>query len=160
VVKQLAGKSSADEVAAAMEKLPLPNLRPFRLIAIAPRETRITEWRWNLQRLTRGEHNWRRQHWFSSGFHERRAELERQRVCDEASDHQPGGSLSWLRRLHRSHAPKRGSFSICMHRPDASTVSYTEVVVSKRRATVRYKPGPSCSNGAMATTTISLVRGL
>jgi len=160
VVRQLAGKSSADEVAAAMKQLPLPKLRPFRLIAIAPREKRITEWRWNLQRLTRREHQWQRQHWFSSGFDEERAEHERQRVCDETSDQQSTESLSWLRRLHRSHAPKRGPFSICMHRPDASTVSYTEIAVRDGRVTMRYKPGPSCSNGAMATTTISLVRGL
>ena len=66
------------------------------------------------------------------------------------------GRLDWLRRLHRSHSPQRGPFSICMHRRDAATVSYTEVAVSKRRATMRYKSGPCCSNKAMATKTISL----
>src|SRR5438552_1368403 len=52
----------------------------------------------------------------------------------------------------------RGQFSICMHRRDAATVSYTEVAVPKRRATMRYKSGPCCSNQAMATKMISLPR--
>jgi hypothetical protein len=160
VVKELAGKSTAKEIAAAVKKLPVRKLRPFRLIAILSRERRVIEWRWNLQRLAIRNHEWQRQHWFSSGFDERRAELERQRVCDAANDQQSAESLSWLRQLHRSHAPKRGAFSICMHRPDAATVSYTEVAVSKRRATMRYKPGPCCSNGANVTRTISLACAL
>jgi hypothetical protein len=158
VVRELAGKSSADEIANSVMKLQLRKLRPFRLIAIVPSERILTEWRWNLEWLTMRTHEWQRQHWFSSGFDEGRAELERQRVCDAASDRQSTGSLSWLRQLHRSHAPKRGPFSICMHRADATTVSYTEVAVSGRRATMLYKPGPSCSNGAFVTRTISLAR--
>ena len=155
VVSALAGKFSADELANGVVKLPLRKLRPFRLIAIAPSEKGVTEWRWNLERLTMRNHNWQRQHWFSSGFDEERAELERQRVCDLAHNGQLL-SLRSLRQLHRSHAPKRGPFSICMHRANATTVSYTEVAVSGRRATMRYKPGPCCSSAAMAVKTMAL----
>jgi hypothetical protein len=174
VVKELAGKSTGHEIESALKKLPVRKLRPFRLIAILPGERRVVEWRWNLQRLAIRNHEWQRQHWFSSGFDERRAEFERAKICSSfvAGDGDPGSktmpagvtaagySLSWLRRLHRSHAPKRGPFSICMHRRDAATVSYTEVVVSKQRASMRYKSGPSCSNGAKVTRTISLARAL
>jgi hypothetical protein len=158
IVKALGGKSDADEIAQAMAKLPLRKLRPFRLIAIISSEKLVIEWRWNLERLNRRNHEWQRQHWFSSGFDEDRAELERRRVCDAAHDQQR--SLNWLRRLHCSHAPVRGPFSICMHRSDAATVSYTEIAVSKRRATMRYKPGPCCSGGTTVTRTISLARSL
>jgi hypothetical protein len=160
VVKELAGNSSADEIANGVMKLPLRKLRPFRLIAIAPRERRVIEWRWNLQRLVTRNHEWRRRHWFSSGFDERRAEAERQRVCDGAKPQNLVERLNWLRQLHRSHAPKRGPFSICMHRSHAATVSYTEVTVSKQRAAMRYKSGPACANGAKVTRTISLARSL
>ncbi len=37
VVKELAAKSTADEIATAVKKLPVRKLRPFRLIAIVPR---------------------------------------------------------------------------------------------------------------------------
>jgi hypothetical protein len=160
VVKALTGKCGADQIADGIGKLPLRKLRPFRLIAIVPRELSVTEWRWNLEWLSMRDHKWEPRHWFSSGFDERRAELERRCICDAAHAHQPTTSLSWLRQLHRSHAPKRGPFSICMHRRDASTVSYTEVTVSARRATMRYKPGPCCSNGAMMTKRILLGGGL
>ncbi len=156
VVRKLAGKSSIREIAAALAALPLNRLRPFRLIAIIPSEQRVTEWRWDRNRLFAHKRAWERRHWFSSGLDEPKAELERGRVCDYAQRQRSIGSLSWLRRLHRSHSPERGPFSICMHRPDAATVSYTEVAVSKRRATMRYKSGPCCSNKAMATKTISL----
>jgi hypothetical protein len=146
------------------------------LIAIAPLEKRLTEWRWNLEWLTMRNHKWQRQHWFSSGYDESRAEQERAKVCasflagDEvvagggdpgrerarAAVNAAGYSLSSLRQLHRSHAPTRGPFSICMHRLDASTVSYAEVAVSEKRATMHYKPGPCCSNGVTVTKTISL----
>jgi hypothetical protein len=158
VVDALAGKCSADEIATGVMTLPLRKLRPFRLIAILPSERRVTEWRWNLEWLTMRDREWQRQHWFSSGFDEGRAELERQCVCDAAQNGQSIASLGWLRQLHGSHAPKRGPFSICMHRADATTVSYTEVTVSGRRATMRYKPGPCCFNGTMVTNAISLAR--
>jgi hypothetical protein len=170
VVTALAGKSVADEITSGIGTLQLRKLRPFRLIAVLPSQKRITEWRWNLEWLTMRDHRWQPQHWFSSGFDERRAELERAKVCasfvagggdpgresGRAGVNAPGYSLNWLRQLHRSHAPKRGPFSICMHRPDASTVSYTEIAVSEKGATMRYKPGPSCSAGTTVTKTISL----
>jgi len=81
VVRKLAGKSSTSEVAVALNELPLNRLRPFRLVAIIPTEKSLTEWRWDLDRLTTRKHAWKSRHWFSSGFDEPRAERERDRVC-------------------------------------------------------------------------------
>ncbi len=158
VVRKLAGKSSTKEIAAALGELPLRRLRPFRLIAIIPSEKAVTEWRWNLDRLSTRKHAWKSRHWFSSGFDEQRTERERNRICKAAQNQKSADRLGWLRRLHRSHLPKRGPFSICMHRSDAATVSYTEVAVSGQRATMRYKAGPCCSKREMITKTISLAR--
>lgn len=163
VVRELAGESRTDEIAASVTKLPLRKLRPFRLIAVAPGEGRVIEWRWNLQRLTRCDHRWQRQHWFSSGFDEHRAEVERAKICasyvaggDDPGRRENSGrgnragvvaagySLKQLRDLHRSHAPNRGPFSICMHRVNAATVSYTEISVTKNSASMRYASGPPC----------------
>lgn len=160
VVETLANKSSVAEIGAALRKLPLRKLRPFRLIAIVPSDKTLTEWRWNLERLSARKHMWQCQHWFSSGFDERRAEFERSRICELAQKQESAGSLGWLRRLHRSHSPKRGPFSICMHRSDAATVSYTEVEVTNRHAMMRYKSGSSCSKAASVTETIPLALGM
>lgn len=146
VAMALAGKSSTAEIAIAIAALPLKTLRPFRLIAIVPSEKLLTEWRWNLNRLSASQHAWQPRHWFSSGFNEAEAERIRAAVCTEfaAAGVAPGHNA--LRKLHRSHAPRRGPFSICMHRADAVTVSYTEVVVSAGRVIMRYKKGPPCSS--------------
>src|ERR1041385_1392677 len=111
----------------------------------------VNEWRWNLRRLAIRNHEWRRQHWFSSGFDEDRAEVERQRVCEDANDRDSADSLMWLRGLHASHAPKQGPFSICMHRGDATTVSYSEVAVGPRSDAMRYKNGSLCSQRSTMT---------
>lgn len=170
VVREVAGESSIDEIATLVKKLPLRKLRPFRLIVIDPDQKRVTELRWNLQRLTSCDHGWQRQHWFSSGFDERNAECVRARICasfvagggnpgkpdtsrrnGRAAVNAAGYSLRWLRNLHRSHRPKRGPFSICMHRVDAATVSYTEVSVTGTVASMRYASGPPCIARFMVT---------
>jgi len=144
VVEALAGKSSSGEIARGIQTLPLRKLRPFRLIAIVPAENRIMEWRWNLNRLSTRKHPWKLRHWFSSGLDEARAEAERMRVCVAMRNHSANKDLKWLRHLHRLHAPKRGPFSICMHRPDAATVSYTEIRATDKAVVMRYADGPPC----------------
>jgi len=163
IVRELAGEISAHQIATSVKRLPLRKLRPFRLIVIATDQKRVTELRWNLQRLTRCDHDWQRQHWFSSGFDERNAERVRAKICASlvagggdpgkpdtsrrswrAGVNAAGYSLKQLRKLHRSHAPTRGPFSICMHRADAATVSYTEVSVTEKSVSMRYADGSPC----------------
>ena len=147
ILPSLAGKGCGEDIANSLTDLPLKEIRPFRLIAIVPKEKAVTEWSWNLKRLSERKHPWTSRHWFSSGFDERRAESVRSRVCEQ----KPKANIDQLRQLHRSHAPRRGPFSICMHRADAVTVSYTEVSVENRKVTMRYKPGTPCSNSRTVT---------
>jgi transport and Golgi organization protein 2 len=142
IIRTLAGISASDEISTAVKKLPLRKLRPFRLIAIVSAENRVIEWRWDLNRLLIRKHSWESRHWFSSGLDEATAEAERTRVCATLPVESAKRDLKWLRRLHRSHEPERGPFSICMHRPTAATVSYTEIAVSGRSVVMRYKDGP------------------
>ena len=158
VIRKLAGISTSDEISAAVKKLALRKLRPFRLIAIVSSENRVIEWRWNLNRLSIRKHSWEPHHWFSSSFDEATAEATRARVCAALPDEPAKQHVKWLRRLHRSHEPERGPFSICMHRPDAATVSYTEVAVSGRSVVMCYKHGPPCSRRSTTTKTCKLSR--
>ena len=45
---------------------------------------------------------------------------------------------------HRSHSPERGPFSVCMHRVDAQTQSYTHVSVDVDQIRYSYVPGSPC----------------
>jgi hypothetical protein len=62
--------------------------------------------------------------------------------------------VEWLRRLHRSHRPEIGPYSICMHRDDAATVSYTEIVVSRGISRMRYESGPTCKPTAQSISSL------
>jgi len=141
IISELAGKANSADIAKSLGSLRLKEIRPFRLIAIVPKEKAVAEWRWNLERLSEHKHPWSLQHWFSSGFDERKAESFRRSICEKRAL----TGIDQLRALHRSHAPRRGPFSICMHRDNAATVSYTEIRVENRKVTMRYKPGPPCS---------------
>jgi hypothetical protein len=48
-------------------------------------------------------------------------------------------------RFHQSHLPERGPYSVCMHRPDAVTVSFTLVEVDAAGVSMAYAHGAPCS---------------
>ena len=139
-----------------LKKLPLTKINPFRLIGVFPAAEGIVEWRWDLKRLVRKKHPWRSQQFISSGFDEPMAQRIRSRTFRLALRHKSAGTLDWLRRLHRSHAPESGPFATCMHRADAATVSYTEVAVSARAVRMRYHAVAPCEKPDKTGATFSL----
>jgi hypothetical protein len=139
-LRALNGAQASERVA----RLPLPQINPFRLIGVFPAEQAVVEWQWDLRRLKEVRHPWRTATWISSGYDEPGAQRTRGAVFRAASRQSDAGSAVWLRRLHRSHRPKRGAYSICMHREDAVTVSYTEVQFANGTATMRYLSGSPC----------------
>jgi hypothetical protein len=157
VILRLLNASSCSDIAEAIARLPLQKLRPFRLIAIAPHQRGLIEWQWDLIQLQPHSHSWTPEYWFSSGFDELKVEVERQSVCQ---NFQAGatGSISGLRQLHRSHLPERGPFSVCMHRPDAKTVSYTEVVLEKDVVSMRYQGGSPCGPAPVHEAVLPILR--
>jgi hypothetical protein len=144
IVNSVGATISPDFADDALHGLPLDRINPFRLIGVFPVTSEIVEWRWNLNQLVRKNHHWKSQQWISSGFDEPTAQRVRGKTFRRATQQHSAGSLDWLRRLHRSHSPKAGPFSTCMHRADAATVSYTEVCVSLGQARMRYHAGAPC----------------
>jgi hypothetical protein len=138
--------NSAEAVAARLQELRLKQINPFRLIGIFPESREVVEWVWDLKRLARKDLPWRTQQWASSGLDEAKAQRVRGEIFREASKQATAGTMAWLRRLHRSHAPERGAFSTCMHRADAATVSYTEVRVSASEAKLVHHAGCPCEH--------------
>ena len=144
VVKLALPSDSPALVEGALAELPLVQVNPFRLIGVFPIQKAVTEWRWNLKRLERFDHLWRTNTWISSGFDEPGAQQARGKAFKDALRQSSAEAAGWLRRLHRSHIPERSPYSTCMHREEATTVSYTEVIVSRHKAIMRYTPGAPC----------------
>ena len=158
VVKLALSSDSFPITDAALGELPLARVNPFRLIGVFPAHKAVVEWCWNLGRLKRLNHPWQTNTWISSGFDEPGAQQTRGKIFGEALQQSSSGSMDWLRRLHRSHAPGRGPYSHCMHREDAATVSYTELVVSRTTATMGYTPGAPCCAGPTSICRLELTR--
>jgi hypothetical protein len=55
-----------------------------------------------------------------------------------------------------SHDPEPGPLSVCMHRPEAVTVSRILVQVEGRRASLTYLDGPPCAPVSVATRRLAL----
>jgi hypothetical protein len=144
VVRRALAFDSKSQIEENFKCLPLPRINPFRLISIFPQNEQVIEWRWNLSRLDRIEHEWKTNIWVSSGFDEPGAEKTRRETFLSALRSQSRHDLSWLRQLHASHLPTPGPYSVCMHRSDAVTVSYTEIVVGETEAQMSYSSGPLC----------------
>jgi len=147
VVNAVSAAIAPAEADRALDQLALRRINPFRLIGVFPAKREVVEWRWDLKRLIRLKCRWESQQWISSGFDELTAQRIRGRTFRQALRQKTAGSVDWLRRLHRSHAPGRGPFSTCMHRAEAATVSYTEVVVSGAGAVMLHRAGAPCQDG-------------
>jgi hypothetical protein len=64
----------------------------------------------------------------------------------------PGALLAF----HRSHSPAPSAHSVCMHRDDAQTVSFTWVTVDGAGANMYYSPGSPCRSLAGESLSLAL----
>ena len=145
VIPNLIRLSPSHEVKAAFDRLELKGVLPFRLIGVFPGEKIIWEWRWNHEKLESEPHQWERCHWFSSGLSDEQAALHRHAVCQNSWTEEDAGSLPWLRRLHASHVNGPGPFSLCVHRENVSTLSYTELICTALKVECNYFAGSPCT---------------
>lgn len=143
VIPRLIAAEDSGSVHDQLTKLELQGTLPFRLVGVFSKERKIAEWRWNQRLLEIQEFPWQRRHWFSSGLSDAEAEKNRGAVCARSS---PDGhsAKQWLRMLHASHENGPGPFSICVHRPDVRSLSYTEVAFAAGKLSFDYVPHPPC----------------
>ena len=122
----------------------LDGMLPFHLIGIFPIDKQIWEWRWDATQLASQFSGWQSRHWFSSSLSDRQARTLRGAACRDAYAEADASSVAWLRRLHASHSGGRGPFSVCVHREDVRTLSYTEVALTAATISVEHLVGSPC----------------
>jgi Transport and Golgi organisation 2 len=137
---ELGSRSTANRLAA----INLAGMHPFRLVGAFGGEKVLSEWRWDGKHLDRLRFAWGLTHWFSSSLSDSSAAHLRGLACAAAQSGGTAPTREWLQKLHRSHDPEPGPYSICMHRPNAATVSYTQVEVTPRETLMEYVAGPLC----------------
>lgn len=144
VILQLIGLPDLSTTESHFQQMNLHGLFPFRLVGVFRSEKIVNEWRWDGAARQFLRFSWTHKHWFSSSLSDSLAEKERGRACEAAAREPAAGGNGWLRRLHSSHDPKPGPFSICVHRQDAATVSYTEVRCGETQISMDYLDGNPC----------------
>jgi hypothetical protein len=60
-----------------------------------------------------------------------------------------------LTAYHGSHSEKGGAYSVCMHRADAETVSFSRVRVTPKQAEFHYTPGAPCATKESTVVTMN-----
>lgn len=143
-IPELIGLSDLSTTNSHFQQMKLDGLFPFRLIGVFLHEKIVNEWRWDGTARQFLRFSWARKHWFSSSLSDSLAEKERGRVCEAAAREPAAGGNGWLRSLHTSHDPRPGPFSVCVHRQDAATVSYTEVRCGGTQISMDYLDGNPC----------------
>lgn len=153
LVTDLAAQPAGLDLRRALEALDLTAYRPFTLLALEPPAKRHGQGgellvEWDGERFSRRDAS-SAQPLISSGYdftgatRHRRATFEALlRGGAEAPRTRPNAAELLL--YHRDHRPEPGPYSVCMHRPDARTVSLTRVTVSPEEITMSYASGPPC----------------
>jgi len=144
VIPELIYEAESSATDLLLRQMDLVGIFPFRLIGAFPKERIFIEWQWDGLRAIRLNYPWERRHWFSSSLSDTQAKKVRSGVCDAAASKATVLDERWLRSLHRSHTPDPGPFSICAHRPDAASVSYTEIRHNDSRVSMDYLTGNPC----------------
>jgi hypothetical protein len=158
VIQDVVHLRSRDQVQGRLNHLDLTGILPFRLVGVFPAEKQLWEWRWDMSTLKADAHSWDLRHWFSSSLSDEQASLRRGRACQAAWRDKRAGTLQWVRKLHRSHAGGAGPFSVCVHREDAQTVSYAELICTLKNVRCNYFSGSPCRRRATRLLTTQLGR--
>lgn len=154
VIPAVIGCSSVDDVHRLMSGIDLRGMPPFRLIGVFLSAKQTREWQWDSVRLKSLRFAWVPRHSFSSSISDKQASATRGQICTDALDDSDAGSKVWLRRLHTSHKNGPGAFSICVHRPDVATLSYSEIEVTHSGVCFSHCVGSPCLGGRCNETVI------
>ncbi|MDA1260305.1 MAG: NRDE family protein [Planctomycetota bacterium] len=137
------------EVGERLAETDLQRYKPFSLFAADPAgRARLFEWTgWHVEETDDPD---AMMPLASSSFDQTLARVHRRGVyADLIKEYGTPPDEEALLAFHRSHAGGPGPFSVCMHRPDADTRSFTRVRVGVGGVTLQWQPGTPCS-GAQA----------
>ncbi len=145
LLPELISLRDAAEVMRAVECGSLSQFRPFTLLALAADAPPAAACWTGHRLLFADEEADSLMPLTSSSFDSTEVVRERMKLFRSMSAGHPGRAGELLSRFHHSHEPEPGPFSVCMHRPDASTVSFSRVKVSPVSIEFYYRPSPPCA---------------
>ncbi|MGO2356355.1 MAG: NRDE family protein [Marinomonas foliarum] len=139
LVKQLSSATGLAQIEWQFAQLDLQQFAPFTLLAFELGNSKVREFQWDGENASilyaQSPH-------FSSAVELEGVTAYRQSVYEELAVE----SADDLLLFHSQHHPEQSHFSVCMHREDAQTVSFTRIQVAKDNFQMSYVAGSPCSN--------------
>ena len=142
LVMELLGQGSLRALERALSGGRLEQYEPFTLVGLE-RGVPAHLWSWDGEMLGA----WREEEpgllLASSAVDQEAAASARRDTFAQAAARGPLDPKT-LAAIHASHRPVRGPLSVCMHREEASTVSFTMVTAGRGRISLAHANGPPC----------------
>ena len=162
LVQELAVASSIGECALWLSRMDLRQYAGFTLLMLSAQSALVADWdgvalgwrenarpplvssSFDLPGVTR--------HRMEADFARRAARAVRQASWPvEVTSSKAPITLRMLHEFHASHAPRPDAYSVCMHRPDAHTVSFSRITVDEHEVRFDYSPAAPCKSHACHT---------
>jgi hypothetical protein len=154
VMNLIAAPTLAD-VAEHFATSSLPDFAPFTLLGLAPGlPAALFTWDGSERDVVAGADPY--MPLVSSSVDPEGCESRRRATLERIRAKSPGLRPGALLAFHRSHAPVAGVHSVCMHRDDAQTVSFTWVTVEGGGANMYYAAGSPCRSLAGESLSLAL----
>lgn len=150
LVLDLIAQPSAREALIGLERLDLSRVQPFSLVAVDPGQpARVAAW--DGTAITALTHRPAGLLLTSSSATEPEVAAARRATFAAAEQYTPDR----LTELHRSHLPERGRRSICMHREEAETQSFSRITVGADRILLTHTPDAPCRGTELPALTLA-----
>ena len=151
----VASSRSLEEVAERIDRTPLVCFAPFRLLALEPdRAAGLFEW--SGSKITLDPNADRLMPLTSSSFESAAVAGSRRTVFQQYIAERTAITRASLEHFHSCHDPAPSAYSVCMHREDARTVSFSRVTVGASDVRLDYSSDSPCR--ARPPTTVRLQR--
>ena len=143
LVTELIQAGDFDDLRSRWSAIDAQHYRPFKLLSLAPGgHTCLLSWDGSAPGLRVDDVV---APLCSSSFDEAGASRSRAQLFERTTGSTDLDPRKSLLHFHQSHRPERGPYSVCMHRPDAVTVSFTLVDVDATDVSMAYAHGAPCS---------------
>lgn len=143
LVTSLLGCSSLTGILVKLETAHLKVFRPFLLTLFAPNQSVVLcNWDGKALQIQRERAEFPIS---SSSFDTQNVVQNRLREFTRFHAGNRRLDATMLEAYHASHSEKGGAYSVCMHRDDAETVSFSRIRVTPGQIEFRYAPGAPCA---------------
>lgn len=140
IVRQFAVTSNLSDAETIFNALDLDDYRAFRMFLIDQHgENRLCVWDGHLARVERNVTTPKS----SSSVDAKHVKAMRRSLFEDMNLVDSKNADDYIN-YHSSHLPSRSKESVCMHRADANTVSFSHVSVSAQSVSFRYADGAPC----------------